>query len=106
MERRLQRATTGTLEAANEQSRRLESLRRALDQSPAGKADWRSTVRELEKRNRDILRAAATGYSRRGTNVPVSIARPWNSLYPRNGCRWQSQPAPSRVSVPDREARN
>lgn len=72
---RLQRATSGAVEAANELSKRLEQLRRAVDLSPTAKPEWRTTVRELEKRTREILRALRgdTVLAARNENVPVSI---------------------------------
>jgi photosystem II stability/assembly factor-like uncharacterized protein len=54
---KLQRAVSGTLEAANELTRRLEGLRRALDQTAGAKPAWKTQVREFEQQNRDVLRA-------------------------------------------------
>src|SRR5262249_9308464 len=45
---KLERAVSGALEAANGLSQRLEALRRALDQTPGAKPEWKSQVRDFE----------------------------------------------------------
>jgi photosystem II stability/assembly factor-like uncharacterized protein len=54
---RLQRAVSGALEAANDLTTRLERIKRTLDHTPGVDAKWMSFARDLEKRNREILRA-------------------------------------------------
>ncbi len=73
---KLERAVSGALESANDLSRRLEDLRRAVDQFPGAKAEWQSSVRDFEKRNRAILRALRgdTVLRGRNENTPVSIS--------------------------------
>jgi len=73
---RLERAVSGALEAANELARRLESLRRALDQTPGAKPEWKAQVRDLEKRTRDVLRALRGDVALRARheNTPPSIS--------------------------------
>ncbi len=73
---KLQRAVSGTLEAANDLGRRLESLRRALDQTPGAKPEWKAQVRDFEKRYRDVLRALRgdAALRARSENTPVSIS--------------------------------
>jgi photosystem II stability/assembly factor-like uncharacterized protein len=72
---RLQRAVSGALEAANALTGRLEQIRRALDQTPAAEARWKSDARALEQRNRHILRALRGDVvlRARNENTPVSI---------------------------------
>ncbi len=73
---RLQRAVSGALDAANETSTRLEQIRRALEHTPGVKQEWKETTRELEKHNRDILRAMRGDevLRARNENTPVSIS--------------------------------
>jgi photosystem II stability/assembly factor-like uncharacterized protein len=73
---RLDRAVSGTLEAANDLSKRLEQIKRALDHTPKAEAKWKTVVRGLEKRNLDILRALRGDVATRARNenTPVSIA--------------------------------
>lgn len=54
---RLQRAATGAVEAANSLTTRLEQIKSAIEQTPAVDRKYRTAIRDLEKRNRDILRA-------------------------------------------------
>jgi DNA repair exonuclease SbcCD ATPase subunit len=72
---RLQRAVSGTLEAANELAGRLDQAKRALDQTPAIDSRWKDFARNLEKRNRAILMALRgdTALRARNENTPVSI---------------------------------
>jgi hypothetical protein len=74
---RLERAVHGTVEAANDVGRRLEQIRRALDQTPAAEEKWKAAVRELEKRNRDILRALRGDnvLRARNENVPEAVTQ-------------------------------
>ncbi len=73
---KLQRAVSGALEAANDLGKRLESLSRALDQTPGAKPEWKVRVRDFEKRNRDVLRALRgdTALRARNENTPPSIS--------------------------------
>jgi len=72
---RLDRAVSGTLEAANDLAKRLESLRRALDQTPGAKPAWQTQVRDLEQHTRDVLRALRGDVALRARheNTPTSI---------------------------------
>jgi hypothetical protein len=72
---RLQRAVSGALEAANAVTARLEQIKRALDHTPAVETRWKDTVRDLEKRNREILRAIRGDnvLRARNENTPESI---------------------------------
>jgi photosystem II stability/assembly factor-like uncharacterized protein len=72
---KLERAVAGALESANELSRRLEGLRRALDQTPGAKPQWQSQVRDFEQRDREILRALRgdAALRARNENTPTSI---------------------------------
>jgi photosystem II stability/assembly factor-like uncharacterized protein len=72
---RLDRAVSGALEAANDLTNRLTQIQRALDQTPGIEAKWQDRVRELEKRNRDILRALRgdVALRARNENTPESI---------------------------------
>jgi photosystem II stability/assembly factor-like uncharacterized protein len=72
---RLQRAIMGTLEVANNTTTRLEQIKRALDHTPAIEGRWKDTVRELEKRNREILRILRgdVALRSRNENTPDSI---------------------------------
>jgi hypothetical protein len=73
---RLQRAVSGTVDAANALSGRLEQIKQALDQTPAAEDKWRDTARDLERRNRDILRALRgdVALRARNENTAISIA--------------------------------
>jgi len=53
---RLQRAVSGTLEAANDLATRLERIKRTLDHTPSVDAKWKELAGDLVKRNREILR--------------------------------------------------
>jgi photosystem II stability/assembly factor-like uncharacterized protein len=72
----LQRAVLGAIDAANALSGRLEQIKQALDQTPAAENKWREMARELEKRNRDILRALRgdVALRERNENTPISIS--------------------------------
>jgi hypothetical protein len=72
---RLERAVEGALEAANHLNSRLEDIKRALDQTPAIDAKWKTVARDLERRNREVLRALRGDevLQSRNENVPVSI---------------------------------
>jgi photosystem II stability/assembly factor-like uncharacterized protein len=71
----LQRAVEGTLEAANHLSSRLDQIKQALDQTPSINPKWKTVARELEHRNRDLLRALRGDevLRARNENVPPSI---------------------------------
>jgi photosystem II stability/assembly factor-like uncharacterized protein len=73
---RLQRAVAGTLEAANELTTRLERIKRTLDQSPQIDAKWKALARDLEDRNRAILRSLRGDaiLRARDENTPPSIS--------------------------------
>jgi hypothetical protein len=73
---KLERAVSGALEAANGLGQRVEALRRALDQTPGAKPEWKTQVRDFEKRNRDVLRALRgdTALRARHENTPPSIS--------------------------------
>jgi photosystem II stability/assembly factor-like uncharacterized protein len=79
---RLERAVSGALDAANETTRRLEQLQRAFDQTPQAKEAWKAQVRDLEQRNRDILRALRGDVVLRGHNIntPTSIVERVRSI--------------------------
>ena len=72
---RLERAVSGAVDAANALNGRLEQIKRALDQTPAAANKWRDMARDLEKRNRDILRALRgdVALRERNENTPISI---------------------------------
>jgi photosystem II stability/assembly factor-like uncharacterized protein len=73
---RLQRAVAGALEACRALEDRLGQIKRALDQTPSVTARWQNTARDLDKRNRDILRALRGDVvlRARNENTPPSIA--------------------------------
>jgi photosystem II stability/assembly factor-like uncharacterized protein len=73
---RLDRAVSGTLEVANDLTKRLEQIQRALDHTPTAEPKWQTAVRSLEQRNRDILRALRgdVALRARNENTPVSIS--------------------------------
>jgi photosystem II stability/assembly factor-like uncharacterized protein len=73
---RLERAVSGALDAANALTGRLEQIKRALDQTPTAASKWRDMARDLEKRNRDILRALRgdVALRERNENTPISIS--------------------------------
>jgi photosystem II stability/assembly factor-like uncharacterized protein len=73
---KLRRAVAGTLEVTDEMTRRLDSLRRALDLTPGAKAEWKSQVRDLEKRTREALRALRgdAALRARNENTPASVS--------------------------------
>jgi photosystem II stability/assembly factor-like uncharacterized protein len=72
----LERAVSGALEAANALTGRLEQARQALDQTPGAGLTWKDTVRRMEQRNREILRALRGDVvlRSRNENTPLSIA--------------------------------
>src|SRR5262249_32604439 len=63
-------------EASNALTTRLEQAKRALDQTPEAEAKWKDAVRDLEKRNREVLRTLRgdVALRSRNENVPPSIA--------------------------------
>jgi photosystem II stability/assembly factor-like uncharacterized protein len=73
---KLQRAVSGALDAANELSNRLQSVQRALDQTPGARPEWQAQVRDMEKRNREVLRALRgdVALQARNENTPASIS--------------------------------
>jgi photosystem II stability/assembly factor-like uncharacterized protein len=73
---RLQRAVSGTLETANDLAKRLERIKDTLDHTPAVDARWKDFARDLEKRNREILRALRGDVALRAReeNTPPSIS--------------------------------
>jgi len=73
---RLQRAVTGTLDAANELNDRLSQIKRALDHATGVEPKWKDAVRALDKQNREILRALRGDaiLQGRNENTPESIA--------------------------------
>jgi hypothetical protein len=73
---KLQRAVSGVLDAANELTNRLQSLQRALDQTPGARPEWQAQVRDMEKRNREVLRALRgdVALQSRNENTPTSIS--------------------------------
>jgi hypothetical protein len=73
---RLQRAVAGTLETANELTTRLERIKRTLDQTPQIDAKWKTMARDLENRNRAMLRALRGDsiLRARDENTPPSIS--------------------------------
>lgn len=79
---RLARAVSGTVEAADEVAHRLEQLKRALDQTPGAKEAWKAQARDLERRDRDILRALRGDVVLRGRseNTPTAIAERVQSI--------------------------
>jgi hypothetical protein len=79
---RLQRAVAGALDAANELTGRLDQARRAIDQTPTVPGKWKEVVRDLEKRNRAILRALRSDVAlrARNENTPPSIVERVNDI--------------------------
>jgi len=73
---RLQRAVSGALEAANDLTTRLERIKKTLDHTPGMDAKWKAFARDLEKRNREILRALRGDVALRARqeNTPPSIS--------------------------------
>jgi hypothetical protein len=73
---KLQRAVSGTAEAADELNGRLQGVQRALDQTPGARPEWLAQVRDMEKRNREVLRALRGDAVLRGRNenTPHSIS--------------------------------
>src|SRR5262249_11173807 len=73
---RLQRAVAGALEASKALEGRLEQIKRALDHTPSVAAQWKDTARDLERRNRAILRALRGDVvlRARNENTPPSLA--------------------------------
>ncbi|HLN26735.1 MAG TPA: hypothetical protein VK395_03265 [Gemmataceae bacterium] len=65
---RLQRAVSGSLEAANALSQRIEQIKRALDHTPGAEEKWKEEARSLEKHNREILKALRGDVVMRGRN--------------------------------------
>lgn len=72
----LERAVSGAVEAAAETARRLEQVRRALDHTPAAAEAWKKSVRDLERRNRDVLRVLRgdSALRTRNENTAPSLA--------------------------------
>jgi photosystem II stability/assembly factor-like uncharacterized protein len=73
---RLERAVSGAVDAANALTGRLEQIKQALHQTPAAQDKLRDTVRALEQRNQDILRALRgdVALRARNENTPISIS--------------------------------
>jgi hypothetical protein len=72
---RLDRAVSGALDVANELANRLAQIRCAVEQTPGIDPKWQDDVRDLEKRDRDILRALRGDVTlrARNENTPTSI---------------------------------
>ena len=72
---RLEKAVHAALGVANETTTRLEQIKRALDHVPGGDPKLQRAARELEKRNRDILRALRgdTVLQARNESTPTSV---------------------------------
>ncbi|MCI0643163.1 MAG: hypothetical protein L0Y70_29185 [Gemmataceae bacterium] len=72
---KLQRSVSGALETANDLATRLERIKRAIDHTPAVDKKWAEAARDMEKRNRDILRALRGDevLGARNINTPPSI---------------------------------
>jgi hypothetical protein len=79
---RLERAVAGALEAAGNVTTRLEQINRAIDHTPSADPKLKDTVRALEKRNHEILRALRgdTALRARNENTPLSIAERVESI--------------------------
>jgi photosystem II stability/assembly factor-like uncharacterized protein len=73
---RLQRATLGTLDAANALRTRLNEIKKALEETPALDGKWGSQVRAMERELTDVLRhlRGDTTLRSRNENSPTSIA--------------------------------
>jgi hypothetical protein len=71
---RLRRAVSGTLEAANALADRLEKIKKALDQAPDIDAKWKTVTRDLEKRNRNILRSLRGDVALRARNENTLVS--------------------------------
>jgi len=71
----LRRAVSGTLEAANALTDRMEKIKKALDQTPWIDPKWKTAARNLAQANRDILRALRGDVTlrARNENTPISI---------------------------------
>ena len=98
---RLQRAVAGTLEAANELTTRLDRIKRTLDQSPQIDAKWKALARDLENRNRAILRALrGDGILRCAMRIrrpPLATASATSS--PPTATRWPVRRRPSAIRM-------
>jgi photosystem II stability/assembly factor-like uncharacterized protein len=84
---RLARAVAGALEVANGLTGRLEQIKKALDHTPAMEPKWKTVARDLEKRNRDILRALRGDVvmRERNENTPISISERVNTIVSDEG---------------------
>jgi hypothetical protein len=71
---RLRRAVSGALESANALNTRLDQIKRALDQTPGVDRSWMDKVRELEKRNRQILRRLRGDVALRSRNENTTVS--------------------------------
>jgi photosystem II stability/assembly factor-like uncharacterized protein len=72
---KLERTAMATVNVANETATKLAAIKKAADQAPALAAKWKDLARDLEKKNRDILRALRGDVVLRGRNenTPVSV---------------------------------
>ncbi len=79
---RLQRAVSGALEAANALAARLEQIKRTVDYTPNIENAWKEKARDIEKRNRDILRVLRgdVALRTRNENTPISVAERVESI--------------------------
>jgi photosystem II stability/assembly factor-like uncharacterized protein len=79
---RLQRAVAGALQVANRTEARLADIKRAVDHTPGINPHWHSRVRDLEKQDREILRALRGDVTLRqhNENTPPSIAERVESI--------------------------
>ena len=96
---RLQRAVSGSLEAANALSQRIEQIKRALDHTPGAEEKWKEEARSLEKHNREILKAL------RGDVVMKRAQREYSPCHRRTRARNCRQPAPLACQTNDDAAR-
>ncbi len=73
---RLERAVLGALETANDLASRLERIKRTLDHTPIVDVRWKEFARDLERRNREVLRALRGDVVMRAReeNTPPSIS--------------------------------
>ncbi|HZT82551.1 MAG TPA: hypothetical protein VFA26_20145 [Gemmataceae bacterium] len=73
---RLERAVSGALEAANDLNSRLERIKLALDRAPGIDPKWQRAARDMERRNREVLRALRgdVALRQRNENTPISIS--------------------------------
>ncbi len=71
---RLQRAALGAAEAVDEAQKRLDHIRKALDDTPRADARWADEARSLERRLEDIKKALSGDPTKDRRNEPSAIS--------------------------------